>query len=319
MVDEVFADPASGWLTYDNNGRRVAYEDNAYVISLPSQPDTWVMATDGRRLGDVVIQVDLDEPEGTPVHPFGVFVRAQDRLNFHGIIVATDESYAIFHMSAGTFSLDSVIDARLPAGIMDPDGPNRLTVATIGDEIRLYMNGEEIADPIPALWEEGVAGAVAIPTELGASAAIFDNWTVWILDGGSGDEVSAPDILTAAALATEEVLVNPAGFPRPPTDGYNGLGVNPLEASAAIAGMESSIELRETPDGDRLGFVSTNGREWAVLSLPLGNETLGFMLRDPDCSGRLTERLWLDAPLEAPACALAGIVPEPSVPGARRR
>ncbi len=110
-------------------------------------------------------------------------------------------------------------------------------------------------------------------------------------------------LLFAAAPAAAP-QVDPNGFPAPNLQGWEKKGTMTTDATLAIEGPETTVEAYENGKGDRILRLSLHGVVWAYGVLPKGNPLAGYILRDPTCSRRLTEKWSPDAPFTAPDCAV---------------
>jgi hypothetical protein len=108
--------------------------------------------------------------------------------------------------------------------------------------------------------------------------------------------------------------VNAKGFPAPKMSGYDKLpwpDSGTTDASPAIDGQETMVETFKNKAGDKIMKLSTNGVVWAFGVLPGGDANKGYILRDPECSHKLTEKWAPDAPFSAPDCAVKAKAPAP--------
>jgi hypothetical protein len=177
-LSDDFANPASGWTVNDRGNRHQAYEQNAYTITLDAA-DSFVFGTNGKQVANGIIQVDARDDASSAGHPFGIFVRAQDEQNYHAFVVATDNSFAAFHVQAGQFAMDGKPDQQLPKDLLVRNGPNRIQVFMDGSNIVYFLNGREI-DRATALWPTGLAGVLSAGGNApGKTKVAFDDWKVW--------------------------------------------------------------------------------------------------------------------------------------------
>lgn len=179
-LSDDFSDPNSGWTIDQDATRNVGYADNAYHIRIEGSGHGWVTGTSGEAIGDGILQLDVTDAADSASHPFGVFVRGQDPDNFHGFIIASDESYAAFRMQDGQFAMDGEPNKRLPPGVYRHDGPNRIQVFLAADRIVYFLNERQI-DQAKPVWPTGRAGVLSAVIQ-GKTDVSFDDWKVWRME-----------------------------------------------------------------------------------------------------------------------------------------
>ncbi|MGH7549191.1 MAG: hypothetical protein ACREK3_00370 [Gemmatimonadota bacterium] len=120
---------------------------------------------------------------------------------------------------------------------------------------------------------------------------------------------AAPVHGQGAAASGAEVEVNEEGFPVPSLEGFHELPENrrTQDTNAYIAGEETVFEVREGSDGTGVASATTGDVLWGYGIFPQGDMARGYFLRDPDCDGRMTEKLPLNAQFSPPDCAQASV------------
>lgn len=113
----------------------------------------------------------------------------------------------------------------------------------------------------------------------------------------------------APALAQEGAADGPfavdsTGFTHPSLENAELRGTRLVDASLAIEGAESTVEVFEKPDGHVIYRISLHGVTWAYGWLPGGDARAGYILRDRDCDGGFEEKWSPTAPFSAPECAV---------------
>ena len=115
-------------------------------------------------------------------------------------------------------------------------------------------------------------------------------------------DVMAEPVSKPPVPASKPSSTNAKGFPAPSLKDWQKLGTLKTDASLLIDGPETDVETFEKK-GDRIVCLSTNGVTWAFGWIPQGDATKGYILRDPNCGKKLTERWAPDTPFSAPDCA----------------
>lgn len=121
---------------------------------------------------------------------------------------------------------------------------------------------------------------------------------------------ASPALAQAPAPEGRPSATDPRGFPPPSLKGFEKVAEQKSDASPDIEGEETTVEVFENPAGDRLMKLSLNGIVWAFGYLPGGDPMKGYVLRDPDCKKKLTEKWAPDAPFSAPECAVKAKPPK---------
>ena len=94
------------------------------------------------------------------------------------------------------------------------------------------------------------------------------------------------------------------GYLPPNLAGFKLVETHQTEASSAVEGKETTVEVFSAANGDQVFVLATHNIRWAVGWAPGGDATKGYFLRDPLCSGKYTEKYSPAAPFSAPGCAL---------------
>lgn len=118
----------------------------------------------------------------------------------------------------------------------------------------------------------------------------------------------------ASTPAPKPSETNPKGFKPPNLKGYEKKATTATDASDQIDGEETTVEVFENTAGDRVMRLSLNGVTWAFGYIPGGDPMKGFVLRDPACAKKLTEKWRPDIPFTAPDCAVKAKAPAPKQP-----
>ncbi len=112
-------------------------------------------------------------------------------------------------------------------------------------------------------------------------------------------QADSADLATSGPMA-----VDPAGFAAPSQEGFELRGTHMMDASPAIEGPETAVEIFLNPPGDTIYRISLHGVTWGYGWLPGGEATEGHILRDSDCDGDFDEKWSPTAPFSAPECAV---------------
>ena len=124
-----------------------------------------------------------------------------------------------------------------------------------------------------------------------------------------------------SGTAAKPIEVSAKGFTPPDLKGYTKLDwpqTGTTDASPKMEGKDTLVESFQNKAGDKVMKLSTNDVVWAFGVLPGGDPTKGYILRDPTCSKKLTEKWAPDAPFSAPDCAVSATPKKKPAPPAKK-
>ncbi len=179
LFEDDFSDPNSGWLTSNNGGDKMGYLDGTFQISLTSTMTDLVTQAGQSLPADVIIEVEATNTGSTDNNDFGIICRVQDLDNFYFFEVASD-GYAVI----GRF-LDNKMAYLSGESMMSVDGiyagstPNHIRAECIGNMLRLYANGNLVAETTDSTFTTGGdVGLIAGSFDVGGIDIRFDNFVV---------------------------------------------------------------------------------------------------------------------------------------------
>jgi len=296
LVTDDFEDPNSGWQHLQATGVEAGYRDGHYRVAIAATPNLFTIAVrEGPAFDDVIVEVEATQEAGSPAHPFGLVARGQDQSNFHAFVIGADGSFAAVRSANGQTALDSALDATLPAGTLGAAGQaNRLRLVADGPKLGFYVNDRLVIEIPQASWSSGHAGIFVSTTGAAPVAVTFDNWRVW--------RIARAEAPPAIAAASPEI--NSAGFPQFSLGGFSLKDSRQTDASPSIEGAETTVEVFASAAGDEVNRFSTGSVIWGYGWLPGGEAAKGYLLRDPECTGILTEKWAPNSDFSAPDCAV---------------
>jgi hypothetical protein len=295
LVTDDFEDPNSGWQHLQATGVEAGYRDGHYRVAMAATPNLFTIAVrEGPAFDDVIVEVEATQEAGSPAHPFGLVARGQDQSNFHAFVIGADGSFAAVRSANGQTALDSALDATLPAGTLGAAGQaNRLRLVADGPKLGFYVNDRLVIEIPQASWSSGHAGIFVSTTGAAPVAVTFDNWRVWRIARAE-----------APAIAAASPEINSAGFPQFSLGGFSLKDSRQTDASPSIEGAETTVEVFASAAGDEVNRFSTGSVIWGYGWLPGGEAAKGYLLRDPECTGILTEKWAPNSDFSAPDCAV---------------
>jgi hypothetical protein len=173
-----FSDPNSGWS--DRSGSdSMSYLDGEFQIYLNSTMTDLIARPSLVLPADVIIEVDTYNAASTDNNDFGVLCRMQDMDNFYFFEIASD-GYAVIGMF-----LDNKMKYLSAENMASVDGinpgamPNHIRAECIGNRLRLYANGNLVAETTDSTFTTGGdAGLIAGSFDVGGIDIRFDNFIV---------------------------------------------------------------------------------------------------------------------------------------------
>jgi len=187
VLEDDFAADTNGWGTYDDDDASIGYADGAYHMVI-SAPDSGVWETHRsvrlQRLGDVRVEVEVQQLDGYDDDTFGIVCRAGDD-GYYALEISTDGWYGIGKVRGDEYTLLVGPDEE-PARSDSMDVvlrqaeqlTQRLRADCIGDTLTLYVDGEKVAEVQDASYATGSVGLAAYNIDAPRTEVVFDNFVV---------------------------------------------------------------------------------------------------------------------------------------------
>jgi len=177
LLADRFANPDSGWGSDSQEAFDRGYQDGEYFIEV-YEPNWFVWAHPGERFDDVVMEVEARRVSGFPNGHFGLLCRYRRPDDFYYFAITDDGYYAILRVEDGEPEVLTG-DGFLPSPAIRTDGEtNSIRAICRGDELSLYVNGEEIATVRDDTLQRGDVGLAAGSGPDGSIRVHFDNLVV---------------------------------------------------------------------------------------------------------------------------------------------
>jgi len=171
-----FSDPASGWGSATPETHMRSYQNGRYFIQV-DVPQWFVWVASGRVYQDVEVDIKV-RSEGVSDNHYGVFCRYTDG-EFYYFAISGDGFYAIFHRDADGELQPLTGAAMLRSSLIRLDGSeNRIRAVCKGTQLRLYINGEQVAQVQDDTLERGDVGMAAGTLRQGGTIVWFDDLRV---------------------------------------------------------------------------------------------------------------------------------------------
>lgn len=177
IYQDDFSRANSGWDRYQDPSYSSDYQDGAYRIHvLTANTDAW--ANPDLEISDARIEVDAAKVGGPDNNVFGVLCRYQDARNFYFFLISSDGYAGIGVYKDGRRRLLSD-DSLLPTeAVIQGEQWNHIRADCDQFALRLFVNGQLVAETQAAEWRAGDVGLIAGSYELPGTEVLFDNFSV---------------------------------------------------------------------------------------------------------------------------------------------
>ena len=176
LFQDDFSRPSSGWDRYEDEMYKSDYEDEMYIIKIQQQ-NTEAWALPGLSFEDVIINVESSKVAGPDDNVYGVICRYQDAENFTFFLISSDGYTGIGAYVNGQKELLSH-STLLPSDAVETDGgSNYLRAECVGEQLRLMVNGQLVAQSVTQNVIMGDVGLIAGSYEKSGVNIRFDNFS----------------------------------------------------------------------------------------------------------------------------------------------
>jgi hypothetical protein len=177
LLEDRFGDSGSGWGEESQDAFDRGYHQGEYFIEV-YEPDWFVWANPGRRFTDVVAEVDARWVSGSPAGHFGLLCRYRAPGDFYYFAVTGDGYYAILRVEDGEAEVVTG-DGFLPSpAVRTGEATNHIRAVCRGEDLALYVNGEELARATDDVLRRGDVGLGAGSGSERSIRVHFDNLVV---------------------------------------------------------------------------------------------------------------------------------------------
>lgn len=174
LLEDDFDNPAASELAEDEDETaRYAFDGGVYVVEV-KEPQTLVWALFEGSYSDARFAVDTEVPPGADESAAGLVFHYQDNRNFYLFSVSNDGYYALEILEDNEwFTLIDWTQSDAVDAVR-----NRIEVATQGDRIALYVNGELLEETSDGTFTEGEVGLAVTSLEDSTAEIHFDNMLI---------------------------------------------------------------------------------------------------------------------------------------------
>jgi hypothetical protein len=178
LLEDNFNDTACGWDDYEEDEASAGYRGSEYFVAV-HQANTSAVAVPGASFSDVSIQAEVRLETGSSDNNFGLLCRYQDMDNFYAFLISSDGYYAIAKVIDGApytiLSGDGTHLMPSEAILVDPAAVNEIHAICAGDELTLYVNGQQLTGVTDRDLDAGDIGFIVSTYESAPTEIHFDN------------------------------------------------------------------------------------------------------------------------------------------------
>ncbi len=184
IFQDDFSRPNSGWDRYGDPDYSADYYEGAYRIHVLNPDVAFAWANPDLEISDARIEVDAIKIGGPDNNVFGVLCRFQDFRNYYFFLISSDGFAGIGLNKDGQRRLLSD-DSLLPSeAVLQGEVWNHIRADCDGFTLRLFVNGQLIAETRVAEWSSGDIGLIVGTYEQAGTEVLFDNFSVVRPEGG---------------------------------------------------------------------------------------------------------------------------------------
>ncbi len=174
--EDDFSDPSSGWDDAFDRNTVKQYGNNKYYVEVTtSNLVAWGLAN--RDVGDFRLQVDATQESGPNNNGYGVLFGFRDRDNYYRFDISGEGFFLLSKFYEGEWT--TLVPWTASSAINVGQTTNTLMVEAIGDRIRIFANGVDLAEAQDDSLAHGNFGFFANTFSDPNLIVSFDNIEVW--------------------------------------------------------------------------------------------------------------------------------------------
>jgi len=224
--EDDFSDPSSGWDDAFDRNTVKQYGNNKYYVEVTtSNLVAWGLAN--RDVADFRLQVDATQDSGPNNNGYGVLFRFRDRDNYYRFDISGEGFFLLSKFYEGEWS--TLVPWTASSAINVGQATNMLMVEAIGDRIRVFANGVDLAEAQDDSLAHGNFGFFANTFTDPNLIVSFDNIKLWTPRGEAMALI--PTVTPTRFMPTPTAaLVPEAEVVAEPTDGTRLVDTTEVEA-----------------------------------------------------------------------------------------
>jgi hypothetical protein len=169
-----------GWPTIDEATAKVSIISGKYNFELGPY-DARFISTTGVDAENLYAEVDVAVSACPASGGYGLLFRQSTGGNYYALIITCSGWYSLLARVGGTLAKDPVASGALPAGIDPKNGSHVVGVATQGDTISMYLDGQLIGQATDTRLDSGDIALYAFTESDSLIQVAFDNLEVWAI------------------------------------------------------------------------------------------------------------------------------------------
>lgn len=172
-----FSNTLSGWDVRRDPGAVTDFLNGEFVIMV-GKPNTTLWSKPNRYLTDVSIEVDAKEVAGPDDNLYGVICRYQDADNFYRLVIGGNGYAGITKRARGVVTVISGPHLALSNAVHRGQATNHIQAVCKGNELKLFVNGEAVAQASDGDFAAGDTGLLAAAGKHPGIEIHFSNYLV---------------------------------------------------------------------------------------------------------------------------------------------
>jgi hypothetical protein len=177
LFQDDFSSTSSGWDQVSGPGSVTDYNNGVYRLFV-NEANTDIWANPGLSFTDVRIEVEATKVGGPDDNDFGVICRSEDVNHFYFFIISSDGYYGIGKISGEDQELIGMERMETSDIIRQGAATNTLRADCVGQNLTMYVNGEQLIQVSDSQFTSGDVGLIAGSFSEPGTDIHFDNFKV---------------------------------------------------------------------------------------------------------------------------------------------
>ncbi|MGD1992670.1 MAG: hypothetical protein PVI59_05695 [Anaerolineae bacterium] len=177
LLEDRFGNPGNGWGVESQEAFDRGYQNGEYFIEV-YEPNWLTWARPEERFNDVAVEAEVRWVSGSRDGHFGLLCRYRPGDSFYYFAITDDGFYAILRVSEGVPEVISGDGFMSSTAILTGGETNVLRAVCQGEQLTLFVNGEQLATASDTAFLKGDVGLAVGSGPEGSIRVHFDNLTV---------------------------------------------------------------------------------------------------------------------------------------------
>ena len=230
-----FSDPNSGWDDTSDRYTSKQYGNAKYYIEVTTSNLTaWGLAN--RDVANFRLEVEATQESGSSNSDYGVLFRFEDHENYYRFDISGEGYFLLSKFYQGEWS--TLVPLTASSALRLGQSTNKLMVEAIGEQIRVFANGVQLAEAKDSSLPHGNFGFFANTLSDPSLTVSYDNIELWIPRGEALAVIPTPTPTRPAPSPTASATPGaPAASPTPETLAQ----ATPTAVSAAVTAGPTAL------------------------------------------------------------------------------